>query len=370
MDHGGTIDKYIGDCIMAFWNAPLDDPEHARNACRGVLAMQQALKRVNLDLAAESETGLDAEQGSTAGLLRAARSGEVDPRIVRRKLQQAAESGIGRAQYELAKACRDGIGGAPDVAEASRWFLAAARHGHARAQRNIGRRYLVGDGVPQDAEEAAFWLILAAEQGLPEAAAFLDEAQETLDRRSAARVQARANAWRPDVDVAGAIQLEIGIGLNAGRCLVGNLGSDQRFDYSVLGDAVNLASRLEGQTKSYAVPAIVSEAVRDGAPEFAFLELDLLAVKGRQEPVRIYALLGDATVAADPHFRDLAARHAEFLAAYRAQDWQSAREIGRDCRRRAPELGELYESYGSRIDELERRPPGPDWTGLTIARTK
>ncbi len=370
MDHGGTIDKYIGDCIMAFWNAPLDDPAHARNACRGMLAMQQALRRVNAELAAEGESDLDAGQGRTAGLLKAAAAGEVDPRLARRKLQQAAERGVSRAQYELAKACRDGVGGPVDAEAAARWFLAAAEHGHARAQRNIGLRYLQGDGLAADPRAGAFWLQLAADQGLRDAQARLADLQRELDPQILAAVQAQALAWRPQVDAAGAIQLEIGLGANTGRCLVGNLGSQQRFDYSVLGDAVNLASRLEGQSKNYGVAAIISESVREGAPEFAALELDLIAVKGRSEPVRIYALLGDEAAAANPHFQRLEEVHAGFLGAFRAQDWAAARSRIGECRALAPELGELYESYLGRVAELERRPPGADWQGVLVAKSK
>src|SRR5256885_3684791 len=95
--------------------------------------------------------------------------------------------------------------------------------------------------------------------------------------------------WRTDAVAEGQPfhEVRIGIGLNTGECCVGNMGSDQRFDYSVLGDNVNLCSRLEGQTKSYGVDIIASEATVTEAPAFAVLELDLIRVKGKTRPARI-----------------------------------------------------------------------------------
>ena len=90
--------------------------------------------------------------------------------------------------------------------------------------------------------------------------------------------------------------MKIGIGLNTGICCVGNLGSETRFDYSVIGDNVNVASRLEGQSKTYDVGTIVGESTTARAPDFAFLELDLLKVKGKTEATRIFALLGDSAL--------------------------------------------------------------------------
>src|SRR2546423_14929827 len=103
-----------------------------------------------------------------------------------------------------------------------------------------------------------------------------------------------------------------------------------------MGDAVNLASRLEGQSKTYGVSIIVGEATREAAPAWAALELDLIAVKGKAEAVRVYTLLGDAGCAQSPEFRALAAEHEALLTAYRAQDWAAARAALRA--RRGPDL--------------------------------
>jgi adenylate cyclase len=227
MARQGTIDKYMGDCIMAFWNAPLEDFRHANNACDSALAMLRELAAVNAALRTEAE-----------------------------------------------------------------------------------------------------------QEGHP---------------------------YHP---------LKVGIGLNSGECVVGNMGSDQRFDYSVLGDAVNLASRLEGQSKTYGVDIVVGETTREAAPDWAALELDLIAVKGKAEAVRIYALLGDAAMAQSHEFKMLEARQAALLGCYRAQDWAGARvELGL-CRLARPALAKLYDLYEERITVYEASPPGPEWDGVYVATTK
>ena len=227
LERHGTIDKYMGDCIMAFWNAPLDDNEHAKHACASALIMVTAVRELN------------------------------DKRET-----EAKESGV---------------------------------------------------------------------EFLP---------------------------------------INIGIGLNSGDCCVGNMGSEQRFDYSVLGDDVNLASRLEGQSKTYGVTIVVGENTHARAPEFAAIELDLIAVKGKQDAVRIYGLLGDEEHKASEGFKNLESKHNEMLAAYRDQQWQRARELVADCRKLNDQLGALYDLYDERITEHEANPPGADWDGVFRATTK
>lgn len=222
----GTIDKYMGDCIMAFWNAPLGDVDHADHACATALAMLRELERVNSELTEE-----------------------------------------------------------------------AAAHGR---------------------------------------------------------------AFHP---------LHMGIGINTGECVVGNMGSDERFAYTAMGDTVNLASRLEGQTKTYDVHIIIGEATQAAAPSWAVLELDHIAVKGREEAVRIYALLGDAKAALAPHFRAHAARHERMLIRYRARDWAGAHAAVAECRNYDPELAGFYDMYDARITHFEERPPPDDWDGVFVSGT-
>ena len=159
----GTVDKYMGDCIMAFWNAPLDNPNHAADACRAALEMQRRLRELN--------------------------------RTWEEKVKQEG-----------------------------------------------------GTFVP----------------------------------------------------------IHTGVGINTGVCCVGNMGSQQRFDYSVLGDDVNLASRLEGQSKTYGVEIVVGENTHQKAPAFTYLELDLIRVKGKTKPVRIFALLGEEGLRKEEAFQELA----------------------------------------------------------------
>ncbi|MEZ0226358.1 MAG: CHASE2 domain-containing protein [Alphaproteobacteria bacterium] len=227
LDNKGFVDKYMGDAMMTFWNAPVDDPHHAQNACRAALEMVEALKPVNAELKARAEKA-------------------------------------GRPFYEL----------------------------------------------------------------------------------------------------------KAGIGVNSGRASVGNMGSKQRFAYSALGDTVNLASRLEGQTKGYGVTTMISNSTRALVPQLAALELDLLTVKGRTEPERIYTLLGDEAFAKTAEFQDFAARHARMLEAYRAQKWDEAIKLGEECAALKPELAGLYQLYAGRIAHYKQEPPVPGWAGVWVAKEK
>ncbi|QRG08213.1 adenylate/guanylate cyclase domain-containing protein [Xanthobacter dioxanivorans] len=209
LSHGGTIDKYIGDAIMAFWNAPMDDPHHARNAAACALAMSRRLDALNEDW------------------------------------RRAAEA-----------------------------------------------------------------------------------------------------AGRPYAPV------RCGIGLATGPCCVGNLGSDQRLEYSCLGDDVNLASRIEGATKSMRVDILVSEATRDAAAGLAFIEADMLMLKGKSRASQLHLLAGDAAFAISDDFAALARDHAALMSAYGAGDFAAAGALAAALEHNCPpRLSRFYALYAERSRE-------------------
>lgn len=185
---------------------------------------------------------------------------------------------------------------------------------------------------------------------------------ETLNDNWKQEAEAKGRPFKP---------VKIGIGLNTGVCCVGNLGSETRFDYSVIGDNVNIASRLEGQCKTYDVGIVVGETTTIRAPDFAFLELDLLKVKGKEEATRAFALLGDKAFKSSKKFIDLNNLHREFLARYRAQDWESADRLSRECEKlNTAHLDRVYALYRERIAQFRKNPPPLDWDGASEALSK
>lgn len=207
----GTIDKYIGDSIMAFWNAPLDIADHPARACRAALKMRDAVRRLNED---------DAFDFSARG--------------------------------------------------------------------------------------------------------FADT------------------------------EVKIGVGLNFGIAAVGNMGSERRFNYSAMGDVVNVAARIESNTKSFGTDILVSEEVAKAAPGIATLEAGEILLKGKSVPTKLYAIAGDEQYAESPEFTELKRLHARLLQAIDANDVSGARVALQSCRDLSPvALTGLYDRFAERIGEPE-----------------
>ncbi|WP_342119450.1 CHASE2 domain-containing protein [Pseudoduganella sp. OTU4001] len=185
---------------------------------------------------------------------------------------------------------------------------------------------------------------------------------------TALAMQATAAALSREFVQRGWPALQIGIGVNSGLMHVGDMGSAIRRAYTVMGDAVNLGSRLEGITKVYGVGIAAGALTRAAAPEFAWRELDLVRVKGKQEPVAIFEPLGvDAEL--DEARRAELARWHEVLALVRGQQWQAAQELLAPLAAAAPACG-LYALYLGRIAHYQAHPPGADWDGVTSFDSK
>jgi adenylate cyclase len=155
--------------------------------------------------------------------------------------------------------------------------------------------------------------------------------------------------------------IAVGVGVASGDMNVGNMGSEFRIAYTVMGDVVNLGSRLEGLTKQYGVDMIVSAGTASLLPDFAFRELDLVRVKGKTEPIAIFEPLGPADSVSAARLAAVAEFSAAIVA-FRRQDWDAAHSSIQNLR----ELGDepLYYVYLDRIERFRREPPPADWDGV------
>jgi len=195
---------------------------------------------------------------------------------------------------------------------------------------------------PKHAEHA-----LAAALELPRTMRSLDEA---FARRG----------WPP---------LHIGVGVSTGNMRVGNMGSEFRRAYTVMGDPVNLGSRIEGLTKEYGAAVICSEFTRSAGPaDWSYRELDQVKVVGKEQPVSIYEPMGPKE-ALDAGLRQDLARHRGALKLYRAQQWDQA-EAEFFSLSRGANRHKVYEMFLERIAHYRKNPPGPQWDGVWTFTTK
>lgn len=173
---------------------------------------------------------------------------------------------------------------------------------------------------------------------------------------------------RPEFEAQGWPALEVGVGLNTGVMNVGNMGSEFRMAYTAMGDAVNLGSRLEALTRTYGVSIIASEFTQHAVPEFQYRELDLVRVKGKDQPVAIFEPIAPVDEVDKETRKELRRYHAA-LKQYRNRDFDSAESELFSLAREHPQT-RIYQMYVDRIMYFRKEPPGEDWDGVFTFQTK
>jgi adenylate cyclase len=186
--------------------------------------------------------------------------------------------------------------------------------------------------------------------------------------QSGLEMQRALKALQPKFKERGWPEIHIGVGINTGRVSVGNMGSEVRVAYTVMGDAVNLASRLEGITKEYGVGVLVGEHTKEAVPEFVYRELDLVRVKGKDKPVAIFEPLG-LVGEIEQAVLDEVKLFQQALRMYRKQDWDRAELQLFNLLKIVPGT-KLYEVYAERVAHYRNDPPGENWDGVFVFKTK
>ena len=199
------------------------------------------------------------------------------------------------------------------------------------------------------------------------------EEQEKMAVKTSVEMYEGLETLNAELESEGLLPINIGVGINTGSVVVGNMGSDQRFDYSVLGDAVNLAARLEGQTKGYGVKTIVGEdTAKELGDDYAILEIDKLAVKGKTEGVTIYSVLGDFDWwNSNSHIAMESQQHDKMIDMYRRKQFDHASALCEQLRGCfLGEMSDYYDIWIDRCEEMKTKDLPEDWDGTYIATTK
>ena len=186
--------------------------------------------------------------------------------------------------------------------------------------------------------------------------------------KTAMQMLKRLDTFNEEITKEGIPAFGMGLGINTASVVVGNMGSTQRFDYTCLGDGVNLASRLEGQSKPYGVRIIIGPLTYAKVNiSYQCFELDCIAVKGKKEGVKIYTILENRLT---ENVNEVIRMHEAFLINYRAQKWDEAIALINALKKHNPELKKYYEAMVERIKELQGANLGADWDGVFRATSK
>lgn len=193
-----------------------------------------------------------------------------------------------------------------------------------------------------------------------------DHARHAL--HAAMEMMVELKIMQKDFESRGWPPINIGIGLNTGNMNVGNMGSEFRMAYTVLGDSVNLGARLEGLTKEYGVNIIVSESTKESIPEFTYRDLDLVRVKGKNEPIAIFEPIGHEDEIDEATTLELA-RYNQALQSFRAQNWDQAETDFFALSQIHPDRF-LYQVYLNRVTHYKEHLPNDDWDGVFTHTSK
>ena len=186
--------------------------------------------------------------------------------------------------------------------------------------------------------------------------------------KTAMQMLKRLDTFNEEITKEGIPAFGMGLGINTASVVVGNMGSTQRFDYTCLGDGVNLASRLEGQSKPYGVRIIIGPLTYAKVNiSYQCFELDCIAVKGKKEGVKIYTILENRLA---ENVMEVIRMHEAFLINYRAQKWDEAIVLINALKKHNPELKKYYEAMLERINDLQIANLPADWDGVYRATSK